>query len=77
MADNNGQVKTKLTALYDELFSHEGYGHIEVDIKILRRGQKEVIIRCGKEYRFVVDFPANSEKPKETDRAEVSAVTEG
>lgn len=76
MADSNGEVKTKLAVLYDDLFSHEGYGHIEVDIKILRRGQKEVIIRCGKEYRFVVDFPANPEERKRLERTEVTAAVE-
>jgi hypothetical protein len=53
----NSEVKDKINALYDELFGHDGYGRIEVELKILRRGQKEVIIRCGKEYRFVLDFP--------------------
>ncbi|MBM9538854.1 hypothetical protein [Desulfobulbus alkaliphilus] len=53
----NSEVKDKISALYDELFGHDGYGRIEVELKILRRGQKEVIIRCGKEYRFVLDYP--------------------
>ncbi|MCK5228850.1 MAG: hypothetical protein KAR13_01200 [Desulfobulbaceae bacterium] len=62
MTSSNSEIKKKLAALYDELFRHEGYGRIEVDMKILRRGQKEVVLRCGKEYRFVVDFP---EKPEQ------------
>jgi hypothetical protein len=41
--------------VYDDLFAHEGYGGFHVTIRILRRGQKEVIIDCGKQYRFVVD----------------------
>lgn len=53
----NSEVKDKINALYDELFGHDGYGRIDVELKILRRGQKEVIVRCGKEYRFVIDFP--------------------
>ena len=53
-------VKLKLEELFDELLEHNGYGKIEVDMRILKRGQKEVILRSGKEYRFVVDF--NSEK---------------
>lgn len=57
MNATSADVKTKFSELYDELFSHDGYGRIEVELKILRRGQKEVIVRCGKEYRFVIDFP--------------------
>ena len=53
-------VKKKLGELFDEVFSHDGYGSIEVDMKILRRGQKEVILRCGKEYRFILDFDADN-----------------
>lgn len=63
--NSNKEIKEKLSSLYDEIFLHDGYGRIEVDIKILRRGQKEVILRCGKEYRFVVDYP---EKPKKAAR---------
>ena len=54
----NAQAKARLLELYDEVFEHDGYGQIQVDVRILRRGQKEVIVRCGKEYRFVIDFPA-------------------
>lgn len=50
-------VLDKLRQLFDELLRHDGYGRIEVDMRILRKGQKEVVLRCGKEYRYVVDFP--------------------
>jgi hypothetical protein len=49
-------VKEKLIELFNELYSHGGYGQLEVDMKILKRGQKEIILRMGKEFRFVVDF---------------------
>lgn len=49
-------VKDKLGQLVDDLFHHDGYGQIQVDMRLLKRGQKEVILRCGKEYRFVVSF---------------------
>ncbi len=58
----NLDVKSKFNELYDELYRHDGYGRIEVELKILRRGQKEVILRCGKEYRFVIDFPEGRKK---------------
>ena len=50
------KMKAMLNTLVDELLLHDGFGKIEVDMKILSRRQKEFIIRCGKEYRFVMDF---------------------
>lgn len=55
--DDNAAVKARLLALYEELFAHDGYGTLRVELRILRRGQKEVILDCGKQYRFVVDCP--------------------
>ncbi len=54
----NEDVLQRFSELYREVFAHDGYGDIRVEMKILRRGQKEVIIHCGKQYRFVVDFSA-------------------
>ncbi|WP_211091344.1 hypothetical protein [Pseudothauera rhizosphaerae] len=52
-----GQIKVvdKLVSLYQEAFDHEGFAEIRIEIRILRRGQKEVILHCGKQYRFTVD----------------------
>lgn len=55
MLTTNKEVKAKILELYDELFSHDGYGEVKVEMRILQRGQKEIIIHCGKQYRFVVD----------------------
>ncbi len=52
------EIKNRLSSLFDELLRHNGYGQLEVNMRLLRRGQKEVVVRCGKEYRFVVDFTA-------------------
>ena len=52
----NEAVIQKFTELYRELFAHDGYGDIRVEMKLLRAGQKEVIIHCGKQHRFLVDF---------------------
>lgn len=51
-------VKNKLLELLDDVLSHDGFGDIRVEVRILKRKQKEVIIHCGKQYRFVVDAPA-------------------
>ena len=50
-------LQTKLLALLDEVLAHDGFGSIRVDVRLLKRGQKEVILDCGKQYRFVVDIP--------------------
>ena len=50
-------VKTKLLELVDDILAHDGYGDIRVEVKILKRRQKEVILHCGKQYRYVIDFP--------------------
>lgn len=49
------EVLEKLTNLYCEAFSHDGFAEIRIEMRILRRGQKEVILHCGKQYRYVVD----------------------
>jgi hypothetical protein len=50
-------VRSKLLELLDEVLLHDGFGDIRVEVKILKRRQKEVILHCGKQYRFVVDTP--------------------
>jgi len=55
---DNHDVLKKITELYFDLFDHDGYGDLSVEIKILKREQKEVIVHCGKQYRFVVDYPS-------------------
>lgn len=54
----NLEVLNRFVRLYEEVFSHDGFGEIRVEIKILKKGQKEVILHCGKQYRFVVDYAA-------------------
>jgi len=55
MADCHEDVKKRIHALYNMLVEHDGYGEIHIDFKILKKGQKEIIIHCGKQYRYVVD----------------------
>jgi hypothetical protein len=50
-------LKNKLIELLDDVLLHDGFGDIRVEVKILKRKQKEVILHCGKQYRFVVDSP--------------------
>jgi hypothetical protein len=55
MADRHEDVKKRIDALYNMLVEHDGFGELSIDFKILKKGQKEIIIRCGKQYRYVVD----------------------
>lgn len=50
-------VVSKLMELVDDVLAHDGYGDIRVEVRILKRHQKEVILHCGKQYRFVIDMP--------------------
>jgi len=47
---------TKIRELYTELFAHDGFGRLKVEMKFLKKRQKEIIIHCGKDYRYVVDY---------------------
>ena len=47
-------LKSKLMDLIDEVLAHDGFSDIRIEVKILKRGQKEVILHCGKQYRFIV-----------------------
>jgi hypothetical protein len=29
---------------------------MEIEMKFLKKGQKEIIVHCGKDYRYVVDY---------------------
>lgn len=49
------EILAQMAKVYIELFNHDGYGDFKIEMRILRRGQKEVIIHCGKQYRYVID----------------------
>lgn len=49
-------AQARLLSLFDELLGHDGFGSLTVEMRLLKRGQKEVILDCGKQYRYVIDF---------------------
>lgn len=49
------EILAKVHTLYAELTAHDGFGELRIEVRLLRRGQKEVIIHCGKQYRYVID----------------------
>ncbi|RZL11248.1 MAG: hypothetical protein EOP40_03400 [Rubrivivax sp.] len=56
-------VQSRLLSLLDEVLGHDGYGSIHIDVRLLKKGQKEVIVDCGKQYRYVVDFVPSVASP--------------
>ena len=57
-------VLEKIHELYHDLLDHDGFGELRLEIRILKRGQKEVILHCGKQYRFVVNAPQSHGQEK-------------
>lgn len=54
MNDQNLEFLNKFVSLYQDLITHEGYGDIEVKIRLINSKKKEVRLLCGKEYRYQV-----------------------
>ena len=53
-------AEQKIVEVFQELVKHDGFANFQVEMKFLKRNQKEVILNCGKQYRFVLDFPTAS-----------------
>ena len=47
----------KLLSMVEDVLNHDGFGDIRIEVRILKRQQKEVIIHYGKQHRFVIDSP--------------------
>ncbi|NOR70667.1 MAG: hypothetical protein GQ532_13405 [Methylomarinum sp.] len=45
----------KMLEVFRDLVKHNGFGEFKVEVRILKRKQKEVIIHCGRQYRYVMD----------------------
>ncbi len=56
MTNTNQEVINKIAELYADLYDHDGFGGMTIDMRILKRNQKEIILKCGCEYRYVVDW---------------------
>ena len=55
--NQHDEILGKIQELYEELFQHNGFGEMQLQMRFLKRGQKEIIIRCGKDYRYTVNYP--------------------
>ena len=60
LANEHKQILDKIEKLYSEIFLHDGFGELKIEMKFLKKGQKEIILRCGKDFRFVVDYDKNN-----------------
>ena len=60
MTDQNLAFLEKFVSLYRELLTHDGYGDIQINIRLAKRCQKEVRLLCGREYRYRIDIPENN-----------------
>jgi hypothetical protein len=56
MRRGSSDPRVCIAQLFDECLGHDGFASFRVEMRILKRGQKEVIVDCGKQYRFVLDF---------------------
>jgi hypothetical protein len=63
MSTTHVTVLERIGSLYKMLFEHSGYGEMSVEIRFLRKHEKEVLIKCGKQYRYIVpcNCPANED----------------
>jgi hypothetical protein len=66
MTATNEEVLAKVGELYEALFRHDGFGEIRIEMKILKKRQKEIILHCGKQYRYVVDFAPGEKENRKT-----------
>lgn len=55
-------LNDKLLSMVEDVLNHDGFGDIHIEVRILKRQQKEVIIHYGKQHRFVIDSPQESGK---------------
>lgn len=53
-------VLARIADLFDACLRHDGHAGFRVEMRILKRRQKEIIVDCGRQYRFVLDFEPES-----------------
>ena len=60
-SDQQETAKKQLMAIFDDAFKHDGFSDFKIEMRILKRQQKEVIIHYGKQYRYVLDYKNSNE----------------
>lgn len=64
MTSNPDIVKERMLKIFDDALRHNGFSEFRVEIRILKKQQKEVIIHYGRQYRYVLDFMNEGEHKK-------------
>jgi hypothetical protein len=59
MKTTHETVLKQIRTLYETLYQHDGFGEMRIEMRLLKRGQKEIILHCGKQYRYVLDYEAS------------------
>jgi hypothetical protein len=55
--NEHDEILDKIIELYWDLFCHNGYGSININMKFTKKDQKEIIVAYGKDYRFLAFYP--------------------
>lgn len=55
MKDQHLAFLDKFIELYLEIINHDGYGDMEVHVRTMQKGKKEVRLLGGREFTYVVD----------------------
>jgi len=51
---NLDAAEAKLMALFREMVDHNGFSELRVEVKLLKKGRKNVVLSSGKDYHFVL-----------------------
>ena len=63
--DESLAALNQLVGLYEDILAHDGYGDLQLQVRIINRQSREVILLCGKEYRYQVTVPPEHQQPRE------------
>lgn len=58
------EIHDRLRSIVDALIAHDGFGSVMVEVRLLKRGQKEVIVHFGRQFRYVIDFVPSPDRPR-------------
>jgi len=64
MKDPNLAFLNKFLDLYQMLIHHDGYGDMSVNVRLGQSNNREVVLQCGKEYRYRIGNPVAGRRPR-------------
>jgi hypothetical protein len=47
-------AEAKLMELFRGMVDHHGFSELRVEVKLLKKGRKDVVLSSGKDYHFVL-----------------------